>query len=69
METTYFRIYKDKNGEIDFGVGGVQDFSLEDMTNFRSMLVTAIYVIEDMWRRAQQNKPENQASEVNNQNI
>jgi hypothetical protein len=52
MDTTYLTIYKDKNGEMDFGVHGpLMDLSLEDMNKFRAMAVVALGSAEDIWRR------------------
>ena len=51
METEYLRIFK-KNGEWDFGVSGnMGTVSKEEVAEFRSTLVTAIYIAENMMRR------------------
>lgn len=49
-ETVYLKIYKDKNGEIDFGISNIEDWEYEKQKEIRSMLITAIYVLESMWR-------------------
>lgn len=42
---------------MDFGVrGDLAVLSLEEMNQFRQMLVVAIGTAEDMWRREQQRK-------------
>lgn len=55
----------DKNGEAEFGVRcTVADLTYEKMKELRAMIPVAIGVMEDMWRREQQNKPENQAQQA-----
>lgn len=49
-ETTYLRIYKDKNSEIDFGISNIEGWDYEKQKEIRSMLITAIYILEDHWR-------------------
>ena len=52
MKKEYITIYKDKNGEWDFGVSGlVSEIKKEEVKEFRSIIITAIYVAEDMLRR------------------
>lgn len=51
MEEIYLKIYKDKNGEIDFGISNIEAFEYEKMKEIRSMVITAIYIMEDEWRR------------------
>lgn len=52
MEKEYITIYKDKNGEWDFDVSGlVSDIKHEEVREFRSIIITAIYIAEDMLRR------------------
>lgn len=64
MNTTpYLMIEKDKNGEWDFSVwSNTETLSLDEMQKLRAMIVVAIGTMEHMWRRAQEAKPENQAS-------
>jgi len=51
-EKIYIKIFKNKNGEWDFGVSGLcATIKREELSDFRSITVTAIYVAEDMWRR------------------
>ena len=41
-------------GEVDFQVNGiVGELSLEELKKVREMIVVAIWVAEDMWRRNQ----------------
>ena len=49
-ETIYLKIYKDKNGEIDFGISNIEGWDYEKQKEIRSILITAIYVLEDQWR-------------------
>ena len=50
-------------GECDFGVSAVfTELSYEQMKEWREMVVVAIGVAEDIWRRAQEEKPENRAN-------
>lgn len=58
-EETYLRIYKDKNGEIDFGISCIEPWDYKKQKEIRSMLVTAIYVLEDMWRGERDKLPTN----------
>lgn len=52
MNKEYITIYKDKNGEWDFGVSGlVSEIKNEEVREFRSIIITAIYIAEDMLRR------------------
>lgn len=52
MKKEYIIIYKDKNGEWDFGVSGlVSEIKIEEVREFRSTIITAIYIAEDMLRR------------------
>uniref|UniRef100_A0A6H1ZTH5 Uncharacterized protein n=1 Tax=viral metagenome TaxID=1070528 RepID=A0A6H1ZTH5_9ZZZZ len=55
-ETTYLRIYKDKNGEIDFGISAIEGWEYETQKEIRSMLITAIYILEDLWRAEREKK-------------
>ena len=46
-----------KYGGFDFGVSRViGDFTIEEMNQFRSMLIVAIGTMEDMFRREQERK-------------
>ena len=49
-DKTILRIYQDKNGEIDFGVSNIKDWDIAKQKEIRSMIITAIYVLEDLWR-------------------
>lgn len=52
MKKEYITIYKDKNGEWDFGVSGlVSEIKKDEVREFRSIIITAIYIAEDMLRR------------------
>lgn len=63
MEKDYLRIYEDKNGEIDFGISNMEAWEYTKQAKIRSMLITAIYVLEDSWRREREKLPENQAQD------
>ena len=66
METEYIRIYKDKNGEFDFGVSGnMCKIKKEEIQKLRSIIITAVYVAEDMMRREWDKLPENQSKCIN----
>jgi len=40
-------------GEMDFGIkGSVQNLTIEELKDFRNMIIVAIYVAEDMWRKS-----------------
>ncbi len=44
-------------GEMDFGVNGsVGELNYRELSELRQMIVVAIYVAEDMWRREQSRK-------------
>ena len=48
-----FEIGYNKNVELDFGIKAtVGGLSLEELNKFRSMIIVAIGISEDMWRRA-----------------
>jgi len=63
MDKTYLKIYKDKNGEIDFGISGIEAWDYEKQKEIRSMIIAAIYILEDMWRRRRDKLPENQTAQ------
>lgn len=46
-------------GEMDFGICGVSELTYEQMKEFREMIVVAIGIAEDTWRRAQEKDSEN----------
>lgn len=54
METNYITIHKDKKyGGFDFGISSaVKDLTVEEYNNLRLMLITAIGVMENMYRTA-----------------
>ena len=57
MTKEYITIYKNKNGEWDFGVSAmIGDLDFSEIEKMRSTIITAIYVAEDMWRRKQEEK-------------
>lgn len=59
-----FTVGFDKNGEAEFGVNcTVMELTYAQMKELRAMIPVAIGVMEDMWRREQMKKPENQACE------
>lgn len=60
-EITYLRIFKDKNGEIDFGVSSIEGWDYEKQREVMSTILTAIYILEDAWRSEREKNPENQA--------
>ena len=63
MKKEYITISKNKNGEWDFEVSAmVGDLDYPDIEEMRSMIITAIYVTENMWRRKQETK--NRPSQV-----
>jgi hypothetical protein len=44
-------------GELDFGVNSsITELSLSEMKELREMIIVAIYVAEDMWRREAEKK-------------
>lgn len=46
-----------KKGEMDFGVSAVVgDLEGQELQDFRIMLLTAMYVAEDMWRRGSEKR-------------
>lgn len=54
----------DKNGDAEFGVTcTVTELTFEKMKELRAMIPVAIGVMEDMWRREQMRKLENQAKQ------
>lgn len=54
-----------KNGEADFSVRvTVCDLTYEKMKELRAMIPVAIGVMEDLWRREQERKPEHQAAQA-----
>lgn len=57
-ETVYFSVGLHK-GEMDFGVGGaVGDLSYEEMKSLREMIVVGIGVMENVWRSAHEQHPQ-----------
>lgn len=49
--------FDEDDGEADFEVSGtITNLSYESMTELRAMITVAIGTMEDMWRRAQQDK-------------
>jgi len=56
---TYLKIIEDKNGEIDFAVSGIEAWDYEKQKEIRSTIVTAMYVLEDSWRRERLSITEN----------
>ena len=53
----YITIGKDTNGEWDFEVSAmVETLDFSEIKKMRSMIITAIYVVEDIWRREQNKK-------------
>lgn len=55
MKEPLFEVGYNKNGELDFGITAtISGLSLKDMNKFRSMIMTAIGISEDMWRRGHQ---------------
>lgn len=67
MNKDYITICKDKNGEWDFRVSGLMaEVSKDEINELRSIIITAIYIAEDMWRRGQEKLPENKAYQENN---
>lgn len=56
-----------RKGEMDFGVrGDLGALSLEEMNEFRKMVVVAIGVAEDMWRTQQERNTAEHIAEVAN---
>ena len=63
MKNPLIEIGYDKNGELDFGIlATVQELTLEQMNELRQMIIVAIYVAEDIWRRERERK--NPSSQV-----
>ena len=55
MKKDIITIGFDKNGKADFGVrAGIQGLSHQQMKDLREMIVVAVGIAEDMWRRAQE---------------
>jgi hypothetical protein len=64
VKEDFLTVGLDKNGQMDFGVRcSVAGLSYERMTQLRAMIVVAVGTMEDMWRREQMSKPENQAKQ------
>ena len=52
MNNEYITIYKDKNGEWKLKVSAmIRDLDFHEIEKMRSIIITAIYIVEDMWRR------------------
>lgn len=52
IEKPLIEIGYDKNGELDFGVNcSVGELEIEQLKNLREMIIVAIGVMEEMWRR------------------
>lgn len=58
------RVGFDKNGEIDFSISGVAELSYEQMKVFREMLIVAIGVAEDVWKRNQAIEPAEESANI-----
>jgi hypothetical protein len=66
MERPLLQVSYDKS-EMDFGVNGaVSELSYEEMKRFREMIVVAIGIAEDSWRKAQSNTTTSRATEIKN---
>ncbi len=53
MKREIITIGFDKNGEADFGIrADIEQLSLEELKELREIIIVAIYIAEDMWRRS-----------------
>ena len=63
-EKIYFQVYRDKRGELDFGVRGlIYNLDLKGFNELRSMIMAGIGIMEGMWRRNQE-RQQNTKSDV-----
>ncbi len=56
--TKYLTIETNKHWEIDFWISNIEGWDYEKQKEIRSMLITAIYILEDTWRRENEKKQE-----------